>query len=284
MKKTIAFDIGGTCSRIALFENGKITWRDDLRTQSQEGPQTVVDAAKQLFQPLRGIDAPVGVAVTGQIVDGCVTAHNPGIMPGWHGFPFQDAVAAALERPIALANDARAAAWGEYCFGAGKGMDEFLFVTVSTGVGAGLVLNGRLHLARNGFDAEMGEMRVPEGGTLEDHASGTALSRAAAAHGYENGKALADAADAGDERAEALYRQGIRLVAAKLADLAVMLGIQRAAIGGGLGLRAGYLQRLKEEMAAYPSIYQMDLVAAELGADAGLYGAAALADSGLGTS
>ena len=154
---------------------------------------------------------------------------------------------------------------------------EFLFVTVSTGVGAGLVLNRRLHLARNGFDAEIGEMKTADGVTLEEHASGSALARTAAFQGYGDAKALCDAADEGDTRAETLLQTGINEIAKKLADLAVMLGIQRVAIGGGLGLRSGYQERLQRAMAAYPPIYRYELVRAELGHDAGLYGAAALA-------
>jgi N-acylmannosamine kinase len=178
-----------------------------------------------------------------------------------------------------VVNDARAAAWGEFLSGSGRGIDEFLFLTVSTGVGAGLVLNKRLHLARNGFDAEIGEMPMPDGTTLEYHASGTALGRHAEAHGYAGARGLCDAADAGDAQAENLYLRGIREIARRLADLAVMLGIQRVALGGGVGLRPGYLERLRVEMEHYPAIYRYQIVRAELGHDAGLYGAAALAAS-----
>ena len=94
--------------------------------------------------------------------------------------------------------------------------------------------------------------------------------------GYENAKALCDAADQGDENADRIYQASIREIAGKLADLAVMLGIQRVALGGSVGLRSGYLQRLRQEMASYPGIYQIDIVAAQLGHDAGLVGVADL--------
>src|SRR6185312_4466098 len=191
-------------------------------------------------------------------------------------YPLESALSTVLGRSVHVVNDARAAAWGEYRFGAGSGHDEFLFITVSTGVGAGLVLNRKLHLARNGFDAEIGETLTQDGMTLEDHASGSALDRMAFGCGYVNGKALCDAADNGDHAAEALYRHGIREVAGKLADLAVMLGIQCVAVGGGLGLRPGYLERLREEMAKFRAIYQCELVRAEMGHDAGIHGAASL--------
>jgi N-acylmannosamine kinase len=279
VQKLIAFDIGGTHSRITLFDGGKIVWRNEAPTPGREGPEAIVARMAELHEPLNSLGAPIGVAITGQIVDGHVTAHNPELLPGWQSYPLQAALSEKLGQPVCLVNDARAAAWGEYLYGSGQGYQEFLFVTVSTGVGAGLVLNGRLHLARNGFDAELGEMKTADGQTLENHASGTALGRLALEHDYRGAKALCDAADQGDPRADQLYCHGIREIAKKLADLAVMLGIQRVAVGGGVGLRPGYLDRLRKEMEQFPPIYRYDLVCAGLGHDAGLYGAAALASA-----
>jgi N-acylmannosamine kinase len=279
MSKVIAFDVGGTNSRVALIEDGNIIARDEAATPSKDGPQVLVERLTDLFHPYAAIDAPIGVAITGHIVDGRVTAHNPNLLPGWQDFPLRAALGKAFGKTVQVVNDARAAAWGEYLHGSGHGCDEFLFVTVSTGVGAGLVLNRRLHLARNGFDAELGEMKTADGVTLEELASGSALSRSAALHAYGDAKSLCDAADHGDVRAEALLQHGITEVAKKLADLAVMLGIQRVAIGGGLGLRPGYLERLQRTMMTYPLIYRYEVVRAELGHDAGLYGVAALAQS-----
>lgn len=277
MKQAVVFDIGGTQSRIALVEDGQIRWRDQVRTPAHAGPAATLDMMADLFAPLGALRAPVCVAVTGQVADGCVTAHNPAIMSNWQKFALQDGLAARLQLPVRLVNDARAAAWGEYLAGSGHGCDDFMFLTVSTGIGAGLVLNGRLHLARNGFDAEIGEMLCEDGKTLEDHASGTALGTLALQHGYADARQLCDAADAGLTPAATLVDDGIRRIAARLADMAVMLGIERVAVGGGVGLRPGYLQRLDAAMQRYPAIYRVPLVAARLGHDAGLLGAAALA-------
>jgi N-acylmannosamine kinase len=176
---------------------------------------------------------------------------------------------------VHIINDARAAAWGEYVNGAGRGCREFCFVTVSTGVGAGLILGGRLHLARNGLDGELGETRAADGRPMEAHASGTALTRVAEELGLKDARALCDAADAGDARAEAALQHAIAVLAAKLGDLSVLLGITRTAIGGGLGLRAGYLARLRQAMNALPPLYRHELVPAALGDDGGLLGVAA---------
>lgn len=277
MGPVIALDIGGTQSRAALVDAGRVAWRAGVPTPAQDGPAAMVATMAALLQPLDAAALPVGVAIAGQVVGGCVTAHNDGLLRGWRGFPLEEALRERLQRPVRVINDARAAAWGEYLFGAGRGCDEFLFVTVSTGVGAGLVLNRRLHLSRNGMEAELGETLLPEGGALESLASGTALGRLAAALGHADARTLCDAADAGDAAAEAALGRGIRALAAKLADLAVMLGIERTAVGGGVGLRPGYVERLQAELDRLPALHRHPVVRAQLGGDAGLHGAAALA-------
>ncbi|HMC15641.1 MAG TPA: ROK family protein [Albitalea sp.] len=277
MDRVIVFDVGGTHTRAALFDGGRIAWRAAAATPGLQGPDAVVATMADLIAPLHDVPARIGVAIAGQVQGGCVTAHNQNILRGWHVFPLALSLASRLGRPVQVLNDARAAAWGEYRFGAGQGCSEFAFVTVSTGVGAGFVLSGRLHLAKNGFDAELGETLCSDGRTLEAHASGTALAELARREGHADAKALCDAADRGDAGAEARLRAGIRELALKLADLTVLLGVQRSAIGGGLGLRPGYLARLREEMDRLPALYRHEMMSAELGADAGLHGVAALA-------
>lgn len=273
----IALDVGGTHSRAALFDGGRMRWRGSLPTPGQAGPEAMVETMTELLQPLHDVPAPVGVAIAGQVQGGTVTAHNPGLLSGWDHFPLARALAARSGRTVRVFNDARAAAWAEYRQGAGRGCRDFLFVTISTGLGAGLVLGGRLHLAGNGLDAELGETLVAGGQTLENVASGTALGLAAGRLGFRDARALADAADAGDARAAAPWRDAIRQLAWKLADLSVMLGIERTAVGGGVGLRPGYVGQLREELHRLPRLYHHEIMRAELGADAGLHGVAALA-------
>jgi N-acylmannosamine kinase len=273
----IALDVGGTHSRAALMRDGEIVWRADAPTPAQAGPEAMADTMAALIRPLAGTPADLGVAIAGQVTDGCVTAHNAGLLRGWTSFPLARALAERTGRAVRVVNDARAAAWAEFLHGAGRGCREFLFVTVSTGVGAGLVLDGRLHLAANGMDAELGETLVADGQPLENSASGTALGQQAARLGYGDARALFNAADAGHPDAELAVRHGIRALAFKLADLSVMLGIQRTAVGGGVGLRPGYVERLREELHRLPRLVHHEIIRAELGADAGLHGAAALA-------
>jgi len=295
MTQEIVFDIGGTNSRIALFKAGKIVWRDQVKTSGQMGPEAMLNSMLNMLGSLELClpqtsalgstlsSIKIGVAIAGLVKQGEVYASNAEILKGWDYFPLEAMLTEKLQHQVMVRNDARAAAWGEYLYGSGKCIDNFLFITVSTGVGAGLVLQRQLHLARNGFDAELGETLTNDHRNLEFHASGSGLERLAIAHGFGNAKTLCDAADRGDIEAENLYRHGIHELAKKIADLVVMLGIEKVALGGGLGLRAGYLERLQTELASLSAIcpmYQVPIVSAELGHDAGLIGMAALLRTG----
>ena len=272
--------------RAALLQDGRLTRRVEARTPKPSTPDAVIAAALELSAPLAPAAAAVGVACAGAVASGRVTATAAHTFPGWTDIALADQLSAGLWRPCSALNDARAAAWGEYAAGAGRGASEFMFVTVSTGVGAGLVLGHQLHLAANGLDAELGFVSVPaqwtagqtvpplgELGPLEFETSGTALGLRAQSLNLPDARALADAAEAGDEAADAVYRRSAALIAWKVADIAALLGVTRVALGGSVGLRAGYLARVRESLALFPVRYQPQVVHAELGADAGLIGA-----------
>lgn len=283
----LALDIGGTSIRAALVEKGRVTQRRETRTPKPATPEAVLEAALDLAAPLRPGAQAVGVACAGAVARGRVTATAAHTFPGWTDIPLERRLADGLGLPCSALNDARAAAWGEFRAGAGRGTSEFMFVTVSTGVGAGLVLGGRLHLAANGLDAELGFVSVPalwqRGeevpplgglGPLEFETSGTALGERARALGVADAKALCDAAEAGNAAAEAEYSRSAALIAWKIADVAALLGVTRVALGGSVGLREGYLARVRTALASFPERYCPRVVHAELGADAGLIGAA----------
>ncbi len=272
---------------------GRVTERREARTPKPSTPDAVMAAALELAAPLAAQAAAVGVACAGAVAAGRVTATAAHTFPGWTDIPLMDTFASALNLPCSALNDARAAAWGEYAAGAGRGASEFMFVTVSTGVGAGLILGGQLHLAANGLDAELGFVSVPAVwrsgvevpslgalGPLEFETSGTALGGQAQVLGFADARALADAAEAGDERADAVYRRSAALIAWKVADIAALLGITKVALGGSVGLRGGYLARVQDNLAHFPKRYQPQVVHAELGGDAGLIGAGLWAGRG----
>lgn len=283
----LALDIGGTSMRAALVEDGQITTRVQAATPKPSTPNAVIPAALELAAPLAAQASAVGVACAGAVAQGRVTATATHTFPGWVGVPLADRLGSGLNLPCRALNDARAAAWGEARAGAGRGAPEFMFVTVSTGVGAGLILGGRLHLAGNGLDAELGFVTVPAAwttgtsvpllgdlGPLEFESSGTALNGQANSRGFADARALCDAAESGDADAEAVYARSAALIAWKCADVAALLGITRVALGGSVGLRDGYLERVWTALTHFPERYRPEVVHAQLGADAGLIGAA----------
>lgn len=288
-RPVLALDLGGTSLRAALVVGGEVTERREGATPRPAFPDAVIGATLALAAPLAPHAGALGVACAGAVVGGRVTATAAHTFPGWTDIALGERLGGALGLPAAVLNDARAAAWGEYVAGAGRGGEhrEFMFVTVSTGVGAGLVLGGRLHLAGNGLDAELGFTSVPAHwrsgvdvpgagslGPLEFETSGTALGEQARALGWEGARALADAAEGGDTGADALYTRSAALIAWKIADVAALLGVTGVALGGSVGLRPGYLARVRSALGLFPERYRPEVVHAALGADAGLVGAA----------
>lgn len=283
----LALDIGGTSIRAALVEGGRVTQRHEARTPKPAAPDAVLAVALDLAAPLAPGASAVGVACAGAVAGERVTATAAHTFPGWTDIPVTRRISEGLNLPCAALNDARAAAWGEFSAGAGRGASEFIFITVSTGVGAGLVLGGRLHLAANGLDAELGFVSVPARWSsgvevpglgplapLEFETSGTALNEQAQRLGYEGARTLCDAADSGEAVAAATQVHSAAHIAWKVGDVAALLGVTRVALGGSVGLRAGYLSQVRESLAHFPERYRPEVVHAELGADAGLIGAA----------
>jgi predicted NBD/HSP70 family sugar kinase len=281
-----ALDIGGTklAACLVTFAGAGMTLshQQQVAMPADRRPEAVVAAAAALIQalPLAEVRA-LGVAATGSVAAGRVTALNSATLQDWHGFDLQNALYSATNLATTVLNDADAAAWGEATWGAGRAeaWPDLLFITVSTGVGGGLLLDGRLRQSRHGLHSEVGFMRSqagPDGQALEYLASGAALDGWAAAQGWGGGsREVVARAEAGEQAASARLDESAALVAAKIADLKVALGLDGVVIGGGLGLAAGYLGRLRSQLALLPALYHLPIKAAALGSAAGLVGAAA---------
>jgi N-acylmannosamine kinase len=275
----LALDIGGTKLSAALIEGANVIERREAPTPTADrGPESVTRAALELLEPFVGRAHALGVAATGSVAEGRVTALNADTLQGWHAFDLRAALERETHLRTTVLNDADAAAWGEYALGAGRGTENFAFVTVSTGVGGGLVLNNKLHLTRHGLHSELGYTLAPDGTPIELIASGGALERWAKARGWAGSREVVARAAQGDPDANAKLSESARLVAFKLADLRASLGIERAAIGGGLGLSDGYLGRVRAVLDSLGEPWKaLEIVPAALGVDAGLVGAAAWA-------
>ncbi len=267
-----ALDIGGTKISVALVDGAMILERHQVGTPELATPEAVSRVAIELLQPFVSRVSSLGVAATGRVANGRVTALNSKTLTGWNDFDLRGTLEKALNLETVVLNDADAAAWGEAVFGAGFGVRDFVFVTISTGIGGGLILNSRLHTTPFGLQADLGFTLV-NGAPLEFVASGTALDSYAVSRGWTDARAvIANAVT--DVEANAKLEESAGLIAAKLADLRVTLGITRAVIGGGLGLAPGFLERVQKNLEKLGSLYHLELVPAALGVDAGLIGAA----------
>ena len=228
-------------------------------------------------------------------------------LPGWHDVPLATLLADALELPARLHNDASLAALGEAFAGAGRGADPLVYLTVSTGIGGGIVIGGRLFEGRHGLAAELGHILPdPAGptcglghaGCLEALASGSALARLArralAAGEIPSGTPLsamaraaalpldaamlAAAAEHGDAWALATWQSAGRALGRGLASIINTLDPERIVLGGGLTAAwdlwaRGMHEALAESAVTWPD-RACDIVPAALGDDGGLVGAA----------
>jgi predicted NBD/HSP70 family sugar kinase len=285
----LALDLGGTTTRAALVRGGRVEERSVAPTPAREGPEAAVAVAAELLTPFVGRVDAVCVAATGRVHDGRVSAVNRATLPGWDGFPLARALSELTGLPVRVVNDAHAAAWGEARFGAGRGARDFAFVTVSTGIGAGVVAEGRLLRGARGLAGHLGFWRLPgegiapDGGrtVLEHLASGTGIARAGSAACGEplSTREVFERAEGGDARARAVVQEAVDALARALVDLRWLVDPERVAMGGSVGLAPGYLVALREALSLLEPEDPLAVVAADLGADAGLLGAAALLGS-----
>jgi glucokinase len=265
---TIGVDLGGTNLRVAAYtpEQG-ILDSLTLRTRLEAGPFSVVDdmcgAVTQLVdQYSNGYTfGGIGVGSPGPLELPAGRLHHPPNLPGWDGFPLLDEMRKRLSSPVMIEGDANVAALAEFELGLGKalGVDSFCMLTLGTGVGNGIILNGKLWHGANGMGGEAGHVTVdPDGalcgcgnnGCLEACASATALANAAermiaggkapGLAALKNGSSpltaldLAKAAQRGDPDAKLIYEQAGRSLGICLAALINILNLPLYVIGGGV--------------------------------------------------
>ena len=284
---TLAIDVGGTKVAIALVAEGRIRERRQCATPRTGKGGDLVDAIVREIGTT--MPAPrIAIATTGVVCDGNLTALNPTTLPIEDGFPLAAAIEQATGiRPLVI-NDAQAAAWGEYRYGAGRDCGAFAFVTISTGVGAGIVIDGRLAVGRTGLAGHLGHVVADRNGPpcgcgrrgcLETLASGSALAhRGSALFGRAvTAPEVFEQAQAGNVGARALLDEAARHLATAFGDLAATCDVDRIAIGGGVGLAPGFIDLVRTAMRDLPAKFRREVRLAVGGADAGLLGAADLA-------
>ncbi|MCX4999763.1 ROK family protein [Streptomyces longwoodensis] len=301
-----ALDIGGTKIAGALVDgDGTILVRAQRPTPAQEDGDTVMRAVAEVLGELTaselwGRARAVGIGSAGP-VDASAGTVSPVNVPGWRAYPLVDRVRAVTgDLPVELIGDGVAITAAEHWQGAARGHDNALCMVVSTGVGGGLVLNGRLHPGPTGNAGHIGHISVdldgdpcPCGarGCVERIASGPNIARRALADGWRPGPdgdasaaAVAAAARAGDPVAVASFERAAQALGAGIAATATLVEIDIAVVGGGVG-KAGEvlfapLRKALKQYATLSFVRRLTVVPAQMGTDAGLVGAAAAALAG----
>jgi predicted NBD/HSP70 family sugar kinase len=273
----LGVDIGGTKILVALLEGDRVLAEARAATPTDGDALAWVDCVAGLAKPWSGQYACVGVAATGIFIDGAWHALNPGTLPIPDGFPLEARLAERLGRPVRAFNDAQAAAWGEHRFGAGGGAD-LVFTTISTGIGGGIVVHGKLLQGIAGSVGQLVEPTLDEAGPLEDRCSGRWIARAAAAAGHPvAADAVFAAAAAGEGWARSIVDTVIVRVARLIRTIKLLLDPPVIVVGGGVGLAAGFIDRVGGVLADLPSHLRPHVVPAAKGHLAGILGAADLA-------
>jgi glucokinase len=305
--------LGGTKIIAAVvLPDGKIISRNYCLTMADHGPEIVIDRVlvavnRAIAQANLNTSDVIGIGIAAAgIMDtarGIVTT-SPNL-PRWYNVPLRDIIADRLGVVTYVINDANAAALGEHRFGAGVGFDNIVYLTVSTGIGGGIITGGELYSGADGCAGEMGHMTVEANGPrchcgnfgcLEALASGWAMAKAALTH-IKNGEksSIVELVDGRlenitAETVSAAARRGDKLAADLIAEAAKYLGIGLAnlvnifnpeliVIGGGLSKMGDMLlktarRELKERAFQLPA-QTAHIVRARLGSNAGIIGAAA---------
>ena len=276
----IAVDLGGTKLSAALVTDRVIRCRAEVPTAAEEGPQAVIRRMVNLIQKLTGWKQAgcLSVAATGRVHGGRVSALNLAAMPGWTDIGLQEELRRQTGRPVTLLNDADAAALGEARLGAGQGLHAMMFVTVSTGVGAGIVLDGTLLQSPSGIHADFGYLHAEDGETIEALSSGRALEQWTRQRGGDGGAAQLIGWAARNPAAATRLDQAVSALVRGFGDVRVMMGVEDVVIGGSVGLNPEFFRRLQLCALKQPELYRVRLRTAVLGSDAGLYGAALAAE------
>lgn len=284
-----AVDLGGTKTAVARFEAGRMVARVQRPTDPSAPPERQVAAMAALLDATgwQG-GAPLGVAVAGRVGrDGRWWAVNRGTLAAIDGVDLAALLHQRLGRGVPV-NDAAAAALGEARFGAGAGADRLAYLTVSTGVGGGLVLDGVLQASADGLAGHLGFASSPLGAaacgsgrraTVESVAGGRAIAQAAdiAGHPGHDARAVFAAAEGGADWAGRIVARSAEAIARLAADMRAVLAIERVVIGGSIGLAPGYAARVAACLAQEPDLFRPALRLASLGHDSALFGALSLA-------
>ncbi|WP_026480530.1 ROK family protein [Ahrensia sp. 13_GOM-1096m] len=277
--KVLSVDIGGTKTLLTLVDGPNVMDRIVAPTKRDAQPQDWVNQIAILAKRWAGQFDRAGITVTGLIKDNCWQTLNSETLSIPGRFALHRAAETALGVPVALCNDAQAAAWGEYLHGAGQGLN-IVFLTISTGVGGGVVSNGKILHGRSGLAGHFGQTYpLPDGdeNRFEDSASGRWMASEARRQGYEfDARSVFEAARQGHQWAEEIVDVSAHRVGRLCCNLQLIFDPDITVIGGGVGLAPGYIERLKKSVDHLQPLMRPTFRKAALGNDAGVIGVADL--------
>lgn len=305
----IAVDVGGTQMRAASYRGDDIEPLHFIRKSTQQDQRSpeenLVSIIKQVWPDGEVVKA-IGVATPAPINLLSGTIVKAPNIPQWVNFPIVNYLENAFAVPVLLDNDANLAALGEWKYGAGRGHHNLVYVTVSTGIGGGIIINDKLLHGQRGLAAELGHISVdPNGplcpcgqyGHLEAIASGTSIARKAR-EAVQRGKqtslsevpeitakVVAEAAANGDELAYGIMRNAGHYLGRAFADFLHIFNPSALIIGGGVSLSGDLIldpirESLEEHVISPQYLEDLVLTTAELGDEPGLIGAMVMAESG----
>jgi len=316
MKKSrIGIDVGGTNIKIALVEpNGSITYSNTLPTRTEMGYEYTINNIKQAIKDLmtetktdkNSIEG-IGFGFPGQIdYQKGIVRVSPNI-PGWVNVPIAEMIEKEFNIPTRVDNDVRCAALGELNYGAGVGCENLICITVGTGIGSGIIINGKLVRGASNAAGELGHMKLQmtdgpmcgcgDTGCLEAFASGPAIVALAEEY-IKGGKStkyrelasnemtpyiVAEAAKQGDVVAKRIFTIMGEYIGLGLASVVNLLNPEKIIIGGGVAdageILLGPIKETILKRAMPISGSAVEIVPAKLGNTAGVIGASLLIDS-----
>lgn len=297
----LGLDVGGTKLASGVLREGALQAFRVTPAEAHEGPDRMIArlialGTESLAESgLRPTDvSAIGVACGGPLDPERGIVFSPPNLPGWDGVPLAARLSAAFEVPVVIENDASAAALGEWQFGAGRGVDDLVYLTVSTGIGGGVVSGGRLLRGATGNAAELGHITaVPGGrpcgclrrlGCVEAYASGTSIADRAIDAGMPpstTAREVVAAVQSGDAIATQVWADTTAILGAAIASLVNAFDPALVVLGGGV-TRAGDLlfdpiREIVRREAFEPMASNVAIAPAGLGAEVGVWGGVAIA-------
>ncbi|NOZ32265.1 MAG: ROK family protein [Alphaproteobacteria bacterium] len=274
----LAVDFGGTKIAAARLLRGEVVSQVQVGTEQGGDTDTQINAMCELLNQLGVTETDrIGVAVTGRVTaSGIWQALNSTTLPNIGAVELSTILSRRFGRQVTVLNDATAGAIGEQVAGAGRGCNTMGFITVSTGIGGGFILDGKPLMSDSGLAGHVGftTSRLAGGRcgsgrlhTIESIASGKAIARMAAekGHGAHDAKTVYEAHLAGEKWASDLVGLSASAVAELCANLNAILDPELIVIGGSIGLAKGYVDLVAHYLRAEPEIFRVPVKPASLG-------------------